>query len=185
MGKDKKKREKFIFSEQPAFELVRIPADCKHRAYAYAMNYGLGRVGAADDEMLDPITREIDRANKEPVHCTAEDVKTIVGYLNAVCGSSFRDNSERTRKLINTRFGEGATLEDFRLVIRYMHDEWEGTNHAQYLRPETLFGPKFEGYLQAAKRADAQGTGGSFETEDFFAAVLKRSYAEMDGGDEA
>lgn len=180
-----KKKTKFMFTERLAKELVRIPADKKHAAFAYAMNYGLGRMEAAGDEILDPITREIDRANEVETHCTGEDVKTIVGYLNEICGTGFRAASERTRKLINTRFGEGATLEDFRLVIRYMHEEWAGTNQAQYLRPETLFGPKFEGYLQAAKRADAQGTGGSFETEDFFAAALKRSYAEMDGGDEA
>lgn len=182
MGKDKKKREKFIFSEQLAFELVRIPADCKHRAYAYAMNYGLGRVGVSDDEMLDPITREIDRANKEPVHCTAEDVKTIVGYLNAVCGTSFRENSERTRKLINTRFGEGYTAADFSLMIDHMHGEWAGTAHERYLRPETLFGPKFEGYLQAAKRAAERQPASSFDTDDFFAAALARSYGDMEKG---
>lgn len=178
-----KKKTKFVFSERLAYELVRIPADKKHAAFAYAMNYGLGRMEAADDELLDPITREIDRANKEAAHCTGEDVREIVSYLNEICETGFRPASERTRKLINTRFGEGATLEDFRLVIRHMHEEWAGTNQAQYLRPETLFGPKFEGYLQAAKRAEAQGAGGSFETEEWFAAVVKRVYAEMDGGD--
>lgn len=180
-----KKKTKFVFTERLAYELVRIPADKKHSAFAYAMNYGLGRMEAADDEMLDPITREIDRANKETMHCTGEDVKEIVGYLNEICGTGFRPASERTRKLINTRFGEGAKLEDFRLVIRHMHEEWAGTNRAQYLRPETLFGPKFEGYLQAAKRAETRGAGGSFETDGFFAAAMKRAYADMDGGDEA
>ena len=56
-----KKKTKFVFTERLAYELVRIPADKKHSAFAYAMNYGLGRMEAADDEMLDPITREIDR----------------------------------------------------------------------------------------------------------------------------
>ena len=174
-----KKKTKFVFTERLAYELVRIPADKKHAAFAYAMNYGLGRMEAADDEMLDPITREIDRANKETMHCTGEDVKEIVGYLNEICGTGFRPASERTRKLINTRFGEGAKLEDFRLVIRHMHEEWAGTNRAQYLRPETLFGPKFEGYLQAAKRAEAQNAEGSFETGSFFEAAMKRTYSEM------
>jgi uncharacterized phage protein (TIGR02220 family) len=146
------------------------------------MNYGLGRVGASDDEMLDPITREIDQANKEPVHCTAEDVKMIVGHLNAVCGTSFRDNSARTWKLINTRFGERYTAADFSLMIDHMHGEWAGTANERYLRPETLFGPKFEGYLQEAKRAAERQSASSFDTEDFFLAALARSYGDMEKG---
>ena len=42
-----------------------------------------------------------------------------------------------------------GTLEDFKTVIDKKYDEWYGTNMQQYLRPETLFGTKFESYLNS------------------------------------
>jgi hypothetical protein len=40
-----------------------------------------------------------------------------------------------------------ATVEDFKRVIDIKAAEWLGTENDQYLRPQTLFGTKFEGYL--------------------------------------
>ena len=42
---------------------------------------------------------------------------------------------------------DGFTVDDFQTVITKKAKEWQGTDMAQYLRPETLFGTKFEGYL--------------------------------------
>lgn len=74
----------------------------------------------------------------------AED---IVTFLNSVTGSSYRSTTDKTRKLIAARLAEGFTLEDFKTVISKKAKEWQETDMAQYLRPETLFGTKFEGYL--------------------------------------
>lgn len=178
MAKKDHKKE-FVFTEKLAYELVMLPQHMKFAGFAYAMNYGLGRTAASDEELFDPLTREINRANREKLNCSAEDVREIVAYLNEVCGTEFRATSEKTRKLINTRFGEGFGVDDFKIVIRNRHDEWVGTRQAEYLRPETLFGTKFEGYLQAAKRAEESGRESSFDTEDFFRAALERTY----GGD--
>ena len=49
--------------------------------------------------------------------------------------------------LINARFNEGYTKEDFIKVIDIKTNEWLKTKMEQYLRPETLFSNKFEGYL--------------------------------------
>ena len=47
-------------------------------------------------------------------------------------------------------------------VVAYKTAEWRGTEHDGYLRPSTVFGPKFDAYLQAAQHAcDADpGRGG-------------------------
>lgn len=74
----------------------------------------------------------------------AED---IVTFLNSVTGSNYRSTTDKTRKLIAARLAEGFTVNDFRTVITKKTKEWTGTDMAQYLRPETLFGTKFEGYL--------------------------------------
>ncbi len=74
----------------------------------------------------------------------AED---IVTFLNSVTGSNYRSTTDKTRKLIAARLAEGFTIDDFKAVITKKAKEWQGTDMAQYLRPETLFGTKFEGYL--------------------------------------
>ena len=74
----------------------------------------------------------------------AED---IVTFLNSVTGSNYRSTTDKTRKLIAARIAEGFTIDDFKTVISKKAKEWQGTDMAQYLRPETLFGTKFEGYL--------------------------------------
>lgn len=74
--------------------------------------------------------------------------REIVAYLNEKAGTGYRATSEKTRRLINARWNEGYRLEDFIAVIDVKVSEWLGTEQAKYLRPETLFGTKFEGYLQ-------------------------------------
>lgn len=73
----------------------------------------------------------------------------IVAYLNQTTHSRYAHDSKRgkkTRTLINARWQEGWRLEDFRYVISVKALEWLGTEHEKYLRPETLFGTKFESY---------------------------------------
>lgn len=72
----------------------------------------------------------------------------IVDYLNKKTGKNFKSDSSKTRKLIDARFNEGYTIEDFRKVIDTKVAQWKGDKKMDgYLRPETLFSNKFEGYL--------------------------------------
>ncbi len=82
-----------------------------------------------------------------------DTVEEVVNFLNSETDSSFKKTTNKTRTLIRARLADGFTLDDFYAVIRYKSMEWRGTEHDKYLRPETLFGTKFEGYLQAAQRA--------------------------------
>lgn len=85
-------------------------------------------------------------------------ITDVVTMMNDICGTSFRDTSLNTRKHIHARITEGYHKEDFEKVIRYKFDEWnDDSKMSQYLRPDTLFGAKFESYLVAAKKEDEDG----------------------------
>ena len=73
--------------------------------------------------------------------------KEIIDYLNSKTGKKYRDNVQKNKSLIKARWSEGYRLEDFKQVIDNMVKDWSGTKYAKYLRPETLFGTKFDGYL--------------------------------------
>lgn len=75
--------------------------------------------------------------------------KSIVEYLNQKAGTHYKPSSKSTQTKIHARLNEGFTLDDFKTVIDKKVAEWKGTEMEQYLRPETLFGTKFEGYLNA------------------------------------
>lgn len=68
-------------------------------------------------------------------------------YLNLVCHTNYRSKTPKTQKHINARLNEGFTVDDFKMVIDKKANEWLDTSMEQYLRPDTLFGTKFESYL--------------------------------------
>lgn len=72
----------------------------------------------------------------------------IIDYLNRKTNSHYRPTSKATRRLTKARYNEGFTDIDFKTVIDKKCAEWlQDSNMVQYLRPETLFGTKFEAYL--------------------------------------
>lgn len=77
---------------------------------------------------------------------------SIVSYLNQRAGTNYRASSKKTKSCIHARLEEGFGLDDFKTVIDKKANEWIGTEYEQYLRPETLFGTKFESYLNATIR---------------------------------
>ena len=71
----------------------------------------------------------------------------VVDYLNEMAGTHYRAGVAKTQSLIKARANEGFTEADFRTVIDKKCADWIGTEYEQYLRPQTLFGTKFESYL--------------------------------------
>lgn len=78
-----------------------------------------------------------------------ELIVNIVEFLNSTASTAYRATTSKTQSLINARLSEGFTVEDFKTVIRKKCAEWKGSDMEKYLRPETLFGTKFESYLNA------------------------------------
>ena len=72
---------------------------------------------------------------------------SIINYLNKKANTRYRVNNKKTKTLIKARLNEGFTEDDFIKVINNKVKEWINTDMEKYLRPETLFGTKFEGYL--------------------------------------
>lgn len=88
------------------------------------------------------IEKEIDKDNM------STDIDSIVAYLNLKAGTHYQSSTPKTRTLIKARFKEHFTVDDFKTVIDKMTAAWiNDSKMRQYLRPETLFGTKFEGYL--------------------------------------
>jgi uncharacterized phage protein (TIGR02220 family) len=74
--------------------------------------------------------------------------KSIISHLNSRSGTSYRHTSKKTRSLIEARVREGFTEEDFFTVIDKKTKQWlKDQKMSAFLRPETLFGTKFESYL--------------------------------------
>lgn len=83
----------------------------------------------------------------------------IIEYLNLKTGKNFRSSTKITIRLIKARLGEGFTIEDFKTVIDNMKYKWKGTKFQQYLVPTTLFGNKFETYLNQERKPEKESEG--------------------------
>ena len=83
----------------------------------------------------------------------------VIDYLNIKANTSYRINTKNTQSLINARVREGFTIEDFKKVIDSKSGEWLNTDFEKYLRPATLFGGKFENYLNEANKKAPVGAG--------------------------
>lgn len=121
--------------------------------------------------VLDSTNDDLGRS-QDPVGTTVTDtvylsvIKDIVNYLNEVCKTRYKYNSSKTQKHIKARLNEGYTLEDFKKVIDTKYRDWVGTKWEQYLRPETLFGTKFESYLNQKSSIKNDK---DFDIDDFIA----------------
>lgn len=72
----------------------------------------------------------------------------IIGYLNERAGTRYRASTPKTQSHIRARWNEGYRLDDFKRVIEVKCAEWlRDAKMRKYLCPDTLFGTKFEKYL--------------------------------------
>ncbi|WP_312085166.1 conserved phage C-terminal domain-containing protein [Exiguobacterium sp.] len=90
--------------------------------------------------------------NDEPKKPIVEQASTthldIIDYLNSKTGKKYKASTKSTRSLINARIKDGFTLDDFKQVIDNKIRDWtHDPKMSKFIRPETLFGTKFESYL--------------------------------------
>ena len=89
------------------------------------------------------VEKEEDKKTPAPV-----PYKEIVDILNKYTGKSYKHTTKSTQEKIKARWQEGFKVPEFTQVIKKKTDQWKDDEVMQaYLRPETLFGTKFEGYL--------------------------------------
>ena len=78
---------------------------------------------------------------------TNKNVEHVIKYLNKATGKKYRHTTPKTRSLVKARINEGYTFKDFTQVIDIKTSDWLGTPQELFLRPETIFSNKFDGYL--------------------------------------
>ena len=97
-------------------------------------------------------------SNTKKSNTNKEIYIAVIDYLNAKAGTHYRATSKTTQQHIKARLAEGFTVEDCKRVVDNMWTAWHGTEWEQYLRPSTLFGSKFENYLN--RKAQSKGRNG-------------------------
>ncbi|RXH52452.1 replication protein [Kurthia gibsonii] len=114
------------------------------------------RDGADIDKELDidKIKKKKRKEEDKELSCKHDSAyKEIIDYLNLKAGTAYRSTSKATQSLIKARLNESFSIEDFKTVIDKKVFSWlQDPNFSKYLRPSTLFGTKFEGYLNERVR---------------------------------
>ncbi|CAB5605078.1 Conserved phage C-terminus (Phg_2220_C) [Citrobacter youngae] len=97
-------------------------------------------------------------AQPDPEVVITDQAILVLTHLNQISGSRYQ-KSKTSLENIRARLREGYSVADLKLVIDLKHEHWhENDEQYQYMRPETLFGPKkFESYLQSATRWEQKG----------------------------
>lgn len=170
-------------------EKIIITGNYNKSAYDRTLWYALTEKGKSILHFCTMENTEMENGNVknvEPIPNINTDLKTtdvkpyknIIDYLNEKAGTNFRASSKDTQKHINARLSESYTVDDFKAVIDKKCAEWIGTEYEQYLRPSTLFGTKFENYLNAKstkqqpkskpKKPDSEKTEAELEYEKLF-----------------
>lgn len=92
----------------------------------------------------------------------------IITYLNEKAEKHFKHDSKATQRVINGRFLDGFSLEDFKKVIDLKCSQWKDDfKMSAYLRPETLFAPShFESYLNEAPKREEKVKSAKSEIEE-------------------
>lgn len=116
------------------------------RGYRSSLHGG-SEAGFTDNRTINRAVNrtEEDILSGKPDHAPYQE---ILNYFNQQAGTSYRASSKATQRLINARTNEGFTVDDFKKVIDIKVAAWKNDpKMSQYLRPATLFGTKFESYL--------------------------------------
>ncbi|POT56311.1 GntR family transcriptional regulator [Citrobacter amalonaticus] len=138
----------------------------KYEASKSGLNSGFHPSGSGEDPSVkskqDPQVNKKDpcpvAGQPNPEVLITDRAIVVLTHLNQVSGSRFQ-KSKTSLENIRARLREGYSVNDLKRVIDLKHEHWNGNDQQyQYMRPETLFGPKkFEGYLSSAIRWEQKG----------------------------
>ena len=89
----------------------------------------------------------------------SSEIAQIINHLNQSLGTRYKPTTGNTIKHISARLNEGYTAADCIAVINSKVQEWRDTEYRKYLRPDTLFGSKFESYFNAVNACSTKTDG--------------------------
>lgn len=145
-GGQKKQANQELATKQNE-DLLASKTASKTEAKAVANNKANG-VAKSKSNSKEDISNDISKKKGADLSTITE----IVDYLNEKANTSFRPSAEYAKTHIRARLREGFTVDDFKAVIDGRVKAWANDpKMSEYLRPQTLFGTKFESYLNASK----------------------------------
>ena len=112
------------------------------------------------------VTYQQSQSTKKEDKSESIPYKEIIDYLNQKTGAHYKASSKANQRLIQARWHEGYTLQDFKTVINNKAFEWQVSPKMwRYMRPATLFSSKFDDYLNANNLDNArkEPTTGGYE----------------------
>ncbi|MGK0551921.1 conserved phage C-terminal domain-containing protein [Enterococcus faecalis] len=122
--------------------LTPVDIECIQDGYSLETQVRLGKVRLGKDSKDN--MPSLPKQNST----TPKPYKLIIDYLNQKANTNYRYQTKATQTKIDARLAEGFSVDDFKTVIDKKTTEWlNDADMQKYLRPETLFGPKFESYL--------------------------------------
>lgn len=96
-----------------------------------------------------PKAEKPEKANKY-----AAEIAEVVAYYNGVMHTNCRPGTKEYVTLITARLNEGYTVDDMKHVIDVKYEEWHGTDMERHIVMATLFGGKFDRYLNQRCKAE-------------------------------
>jgi uncharacterized phage protein (TIGR02220 family) len=136
--------------------------------------YPIYRVQEKEEEKEVEEEKEKEEAEEKDDPTFLNQVRFIIKDLNEKAGTEYRPSSKATKALIRARLNDGFTLDDFQHVHSVKCMEWLKTEQEKYLRPETLYGTKFESYKNQRFTAVKQAGGtGSFDRGTVEESILR------------
>lgn len=135
--------KRYIKINEQQLAAVLLNSDCEN-----------GKASSAKTEELETPKQQGNNNNvKSNKNSNNKDIYIVVlDYLNCKAGTNYKASSKATQQHINARLAEGFTVDDFKSVIDKKCTEWMGSEWEKYLRPSTLFGSKFENYLNGKQQ---------------------------------
>jgi uncharacterized phage protein (TIGR02220 family) len=104
--------------------------------------------GINTPQVKDMVKEKVKEKEMDKERGVGETIERVIEDLNDVLGTSYKHSSKQTKEHIKSRINDGFTLEDFKKVHRIMLRNWGADQKmCKYLRPQTLYSPKFESYL--------------------------------------
>ena len=137
----------------------------------------MNRGCSSNDTTKTSILNNLTTINTNDLKSIKDKLEFILNYLNIRANVNYRITNRKTVGLITAKLREGFTPEDFKVVIDKKVSEWSGTNFEQYLNPFTLFGDKFELYLNQrviSKKNNGNGGVGNSQKEKFYKSDARK-----------
>lgn len=181
----KRLHDKFVNLPQTSLQETHKQA-CKKTTNKDAENLQTSLRVSYNNKELNKELKDKELSNKDILSGKPDRIPyaEIVDYLNEKADRQFKSSTKKTQSLIRARFNDGWEVDHFKTVIDNKVAQWKDDNNMQrYLRPDTLFGTKFEGYLNedAPKKSKQEGW---FERDEYARNFANpRTVDDFDFGD--